>query len=217
MNYKINNNINIKSHNAAKSIKQTNKFLLNYITHLPSNYTVLDYGCGKLRYTLPLCDTVETVFAIDSSEQLARIQNIDGVKTTVLSFEDKYPNLKIYELSKNEWMNRHYDFILCSNVLSAIPYRKERVKVLKNIRNVLKPNGTALITVQYRNSYFSDYENRSTAIPYYDGWIINNKGNYSFYGLVIPEKLKKLCSEAKLIIENTQLKDGSCYIFVKRG
>lgn len=216
MHYKINDKIDIKSENAAKSTKQTNKIVMKYISQLSNEYTVLDYGCGKLRYTIPLCNTVKTVFAVDSRNQITRNQIIDGRKTTITYLESKIPNLRVFDVSEKYWLMQNYDIVLCCNVLSAIPNHSDRIQVLKNIRSVLKSNGEALITVQYRNSYFKLYGERESAFPYYDGWIINNRGNYSFYGIITSKALEKLCYEAGLKIVDIRLNDGSIYFIVKR-
>jgi 2-polyprenyl-3-methyl-5-hydroxy-6-metoxy-1,4-benzoquinol methylase len=154
MHYWISNNIIIKSENAAKSCNQTNKLVLKYISTLSNNFVALDYGCGKLRYTIPLCKTVKSVYAIDSIDQLSRIQVINGRKTSILSYADSTSNLNVFELSEDHWKNQNYDVVFCCNVLSAIPNQDDRIQVLKNIKSVLKTNREALITVQYRNSYF---------------------------------------------------------------
>jgi len=116
---------------------------------------VLAYGCGKLRYTIPLCKLAREVIAIDSEEQITRKQEIWKEKTSIIDYSNKVSNLKIYSIRETRWENYKYDFILCSNVLSAIPYDSERIKVLKNIERLLNYKGKALITTQYRNSYFS--------------------------------------------------------------
>ncbi len=215
MHYKINEEIIIKSENAAKSAKQTNKIVMKYISELPNDYIALDYGCGKLRYTIPLCKKVKTVIAVDSKIQLSRNQVIDGEKISIISYANDISNLNVFELSENDWKKQKYDVILCCNVLSTIPNHFDRLTILENIKKMLNETGEALITVQYRNSYFKLYKSRDYAFPYYDGWIINNKGTHSFYGLITPKALEELCNEASLKITNIQIHDGSTYIKVK--
>ena len=50
MHYTINEYL-IKSENAALSYQQTNSQVLKYIDALPNDINILDYGCGKCRYS----------------------------------------------------------------------------------------------------------------------------------------------------------------------
>lgn len=88
MHYKINDGI-IESELAAKSTRQPNKQVLKYINTLSSDEVVLDYGCGKLRYTIPLSKQVKKVVAIDSLEQLSKRQIINGKMMRLLDFYDE--------------------------------------------------------------------------------------------------------------------------------
>ena len=211
MHYQI-DNFTIKSENAALSNKQTNKNVLKKIETLSNHMTALDYGCGKLRYTIPLSKTVNDVVAIDSPEQLDRKQVIDGIKTTIRDYVLTNNKINVFEINSQEWLIKRYDFILCTNVLSTIPFHQVRLNVLKNIESSLKDDGEAFISVQYRNSYFKEYGTRQNATCFYDGWILTNKNSRTFYGLILPEKLKELCFAAGLNIKNLFLDDGSAFI-----
>lgn len=216
MHYQINNSILIKSENAAKSTKQPNKVIIEYIDKLSSDFHVLDYGCGKLRYSIPLCSKVEKVIAIDSEHQITRFQIINNIRTTVVNYARRFStNLDVYSESNTKWMQMKFQFILCTNVLSAVPNREDRLKILRNIKSVLEVGGQALISVQYRNSYFSGYSKRDNSIQYSDGWILRNRSGNTFYGLITPENLLKLCAESNLNVIDVKLDDGSVYMIVE--
>lgn len=152
---------------------------------------------------------------IDSNEQICRNQFICDEKTTILDYAAKHlPNLSIYELNKNDWKFKEYGFIICTNVLSAIPYENDRLSILKCIKNLLSAEGIALISVQFRNSYFKTYGVRMNAFPYEDGWIIYSGNRYSFYGIINPESLHRLLSDAGLHIMHRKIIDGSVYYIV---
>ena len=68
-----------------------------------------------------------------------------------------------------KWDKPKFDVVFCTNVLSAIPFENERLKLLKNAKKVLKTGGTLFVSVQYRNSYFKDYSRRKDVIKYNDG------------------------------------------------
>ncbi len=204
----------VESELAAKSTKQTNKYMLNYIYHLSNTSLVLDYGCGKLRYTIHLAKKVSKVIAIDSLFQLDKKQVIDGIYTTVRLYTNDYlNNTSIFDVNSDAWQQIRYDIVFCINVLSAVPNDEDRLKILRNARSVLSKNGYIFISVQYRNSYFSDYNKRANVKTYNDGWLIQRKGrSYSFYGILSEEKLNNLCDQSGLSIRKIKKHDGSIFI-----
>ncbi|HAT4321365.1 TPA: class I SAM-dependent methyltransferase [Clostridium perfringens] len=215
MYYKIKNKI-IKSEYAAKSVKQPNKEILNIINYLPKETIALDYGCGKLRYTLYLSKKVKTVYSIDSEEQIKRVQLINGEKTTLKKYAKDIENINIFSLNDYEWQEIKYDFILCCNVLSAVPFYSKRIEIFKNIKKNLSNDGIAVISTQYNNSYFNNYNSRKDCNKHYDGWIIKGKNNVAFYGLVNLEKLKYYAKKVGLKIDRAYKKSGSAYLFVRK-
>lgn len=216
MHYLINNVI-VKSENAALSTSQTNKIVLKYIDNLPGKINILDYGCGKCRYSLQLSQKASHITLIDSQVQITRTQTIHSAKTSVELFaKNNLKNASVYYIENFDFSKQQFDFILCSNVLSAIPDKSTREKLLDNIYNILLDNGTALITVQYRNSYFNTYNNRNGVEKYEDGWLIKKNNSFSFYGIIYPEQLIEMCLNANLKIENAYKNDGSIYLTVAR-
>lgn len=214
MHYKINDGI-IESELAAKSTRQPNKQVLKYINTLSSDEVVLDYGCGKLRYTIPLSKQVKKVVAIDSLEQLSKRQIINGKMMRLLVFYDEA--ISIYSIDSVEWRNQQYDTIVCTNVLSAVPYYIERLQILKNAKSVLKDSGVLFISTQYRNSYFNTYNERADIQRFIDGWLIprTNK-KYCFYAPITENALSELCVDAGLQIKKVFKHDGSCFIIAAK-
>lgn len=210
MHYHVNEYV-IESELSAKSTKQTNKVVLDFISKLPPNYEVLDYGCGKLRYSIPLAYQTSKVIAIDSNYQIEKKQVINNNIITPKEYPLK--NLIVQDINSSDWKHKKYDIVFCTNVLSAVPDDEERLKILRNSRSALKKSGYIYIVVQYRNSYFNQYQSRKGAIKYNDGWLIKRKEyKYSFYGMVTPEKIIKLCNEAGFNYYEIAKHDGSCYI-----
>lgn len=215
MQYTISKNCIVKSQNAALTTQQPNKKIVDYISTLPDNIEALDYGCGKLRHSILLYYKCSQLVVIDSNIQLERIQRISNQEISVIEYIKNYmPNAKAIPLHDINIIYKKYDFILCTNVLSAIPSLDERIVVINNIKKYLKPKGKALISVQYRNSYFNTYKNNENAKRYLDGWLIKRGVNYSFYGLIMPNDLIKLCINHGLKILNKNLHDGSIYLEV---
>lgn len=210
MHYHVNKYI-IESELSAKSTKQTNKNVLEFISKLPSNYEVLDYGCGKLRYSIPLANQTSHVIAIDSIHQIEKKQIIEDYFIAPKDYA--LENLFVQNVDSNGWRGKKYDVVFCTNVLSAIPEDSERFKILCNARNVLKSSGYMYIVVQYRNSYFNQYQFRENAIKHNDGWLINRGNNKcSFYGMMTSEKIIRMCDKAGFMRYEIAKDDGSCYI-----
>src|SRR6056297_3962008 len=126
MHYKVNQSL-IKSELAAKPPVQTNKYVLKWINSLNYNNIILDYGCGKLRYSIPLSKIVKKVYIYDSDIQINREQVINGNKVKIRKLvQNKYANMFIIsDINNNNFYNM-FDYVLCSNVLSAIPHSNIR-------------------------------------------------------------------------------------------
>lgn len=213
MHYQVNDYI-IESELAAKPTSQSNKYVLTYINNLPNQAKILDYGCGKLRYSIPLSNRVAKVVAIDSKYQLEKIQLVNGVKTTIKEYGNNFrDNLFIYCLDSEEWKTQKYNIVFCANVLSAIPNDKYRLEILEGSKKLLDKSGYIFITIQYRNSYFTNYASRINAIKYHDGWLLpRSNDKCSFYGIVTIEKVVELCNIVGLKIFEIKRHDGSLFI-----
>lgn len=215
MHYQINDFL-IKSENAALSTKQTNKIILAHINELPKNIVVMDYGCGKCRYSKQLNAHAKKTVLLDSAVQISRTQMIHEERLSVIDYAKKHlSNAYVYSIEEYDFDKDEFDFILCSNVLSAIPLVDERKKVLRNIKKLLKSTGTALISVQYSNSYFKTYSQNTGAIKHEDGWIIKRGNSYSFYGIILPNELIELCENVGMEVVKVIKHDGSIYLTVK--
>ncbi|EEW6227449.1 methyltransferase domain-containing protein [Escherichia coli] len=185
----------------CKQIESTNK-----------NGNTLDFGCGKLRYSEQLVNKFETVTFLDSRRQLERVQIIRGVQTTIPDYViNNYKNANIVSYENIDKITNHYDFILCANVLSAIPCESTIHKVLSAIRELLKSDGEALIVNQYKSSYFKRYE---SGIKHLHGYIYQNSRNAFYYGLLDVDTVSKICSDNNLEIIKSWSKAGSSYVVV---
>ncbi|HCC6397009.1 TPA: class I SAM-dependent methyltransferase, partial [Escherichia coli] len=176
------------------------------------NGNALDFGCGKLRYSEQLVNKFETVTFLDSRRQLERVQIIRGVQTTIPDYViNNYKNANIVSYENIDKITNHYDFILCANVLSAIPCESTIHKVLSAIRELLKSDGEALIVNQYKSSYFKRYE---SGIKHLHGYIYQNSRNAFYYGLLDVDTVSKICSDNNLEIIKSWSKAGSSYVVV---
>ncbi|RKY07633.1 MAG: hypothetical protein DRP66_06310 [Planctomycetota bacterium] len=195
MHYKI-KGTEIRSENAAKPATDAAASLVRWVCDRDSTPSALDYGCGKLRYTGHLAQRSKHIGLVDSEVQLTRTQRIHGEYTSIKAYAKKiWPSCTIQNL-KDFWKQsaHRYHFVLCANVLSAIPCPKTRARSLRAIRAALAHNGRVLFVNQHTNSYFTEVRKRASSRPHLDGWIAESKGGSSYYGI-----LTVLCNFIKVI------------------
>ncbi len=204
----------IDSENAAKPATQANRVVLDWIAGLPTNASVLDYGCGKLRYTIPLAKAVRLVSAVDSCVQIERPQIINGTRTTVRRYARAHlPNTEVYGVHTGYFAKRKYDYVLCANVLSAIPCFETRREVLHQLLKAVKPGGQILVCTQFRTTYFRKFAANPQAKRYKDGWLVTRGIRGSFYGIIGPDKLRAYCRAAGIKIVKLQVLGETAYLF----
>lgn len=209
--------VELRTENAAKSYAQRSRWLVDQISQIPSNALVLDYGCGKFRYTIPLSRRVRHVCAVDSACQIDRKQQIANKRMDLRDYARKYlKNVSVHKIQSNGWRRRRFDFILCANVLSVIPYKSDRLTVLHDLRRVLKNNGQLLATTQFRNTHFKQWKKDSNAIWAKDGWFVKCLRGGSFYAIIPPDELGQLCHAAGLVVSRIGSKGETAFVFTER-
>lgn len=77
MHYRI-RKLTVRSENAAKTHQEASHPLANWLLHNVRSGAVLDYGCGRLRYTPYLAPGCDTLGLADSVIQLDRITSMGG-------------------------------------------------------------------------------------------------------------------------------------------
>jgi hypothetical protein len=174
-----------------------------------------DYGCGKLRYKEAILKTTDTLALVDSEIQLSRQQIIWGHKASVRNISRRSNRLAAYNTTQFGRHSTFYDRGFCINVLSVIPIAAARKRVLKIINGRLRPGGTCLFVVQYRNSDFTRMRKMRNAHPWLDGYLIDSLRGFSFYGMIQPPKLKFMLSQAGFEIVFCKLNEGSAYVLAK--
>lgn len=204
----------IKSQNAAKSYKQKSRFVEEYLKLQPEYKNTLDFGCGKLRYSENLIEISRNITFLDSFEQINRPQKIYDTSTTVKDFikmNYEKANCEIFENIENH--PNKYDFIFCSNVLSAIPCEVTFERVLNQIYELLTKSGKAVIINQHRNSYFNNYIKGE---KHFFGYIYEGKNGYSYYGLINNNRLIRKLKKSNLNIKSKWVKDQVSFVEVNK-
>jgi len=192
MHYEVDKHL-IRSENVARSIKQASNYLVSWILSYGKIDNALDYGCGKLRYVDPLTKISDSLTIVDSEIQIKKKQTINGIATTIQEYVDsRWSNINIFSVKDFKSRNEKYSFILCANVLSAIPLANIRSNVLFSLSSCLGTGGNCLFVSQYTNSFYSKLKNDPKAKPHLDGYIVTKRGRSSYFGILNKSMIEKL-------------------------
>lgn len=218
MHYKI-KGLLIRSENTAKPIMDAAGTLVEWLSQRPQTRSALDYGCGKLRYTAHIADRSRYLGIVDSTEQLDRVQRITGIITTVRKFaKKKWPGCRVYDLHQFwEGIHHAYDFILCSNVLSAIPCPKVRARSLRSISRSLAKGGQLLVVNQHTNSYFCTVRRKPETASHLNGWILHSRKGGAYYGIFTKDITITLLKRFNFKVLEAWIDGQSNYVLVNRG
>lgn len=212
MRYKV-GPLEIRSENAAKPQSQAAKPLVKWLQRLRPVGLALDYGCGKLRYSGHLARRCGRLTLVDSRIQLDRVQMVAGRRTTVRKLaKRKWPNCKVLSVDEFDPARATYDFILCANVLSAIPDKSALLELLRHLSRSLKPRGLCLFVSQYRNSDFRKMASSKNARPHLYGWLLVTKRGAFYYGLLDPARVSKLIKREGFLVTESWTEGESAYV-----
>lgn len=216
MHYEIRPGIVVKTENAAKPEIQGSAFLKSLLGNLSPVSASIDYGCGKLRYCDAILERTETLAIVHSEIQLARVQTLKGMKSTIRETVRGSNRVQVYNEVEFEKLNEDFDRAFCINVLSVIPVLAKRRQVMEVIRSHLRPNGICLYVVQYRNSDFNRMRSMPNARAWRDGFLIHSLRGFSFYGLISPDRLITMAKKAGFGISRVGRNEGSVYVWAIR-
>lgn len=209
MRYKISGN-ELRTENAAKPHTQQSKLVASYLNSIEVVDSLLDFGCGKLRYSDILTSISKRTTFVDSEIQLFRTQVVRGIKTTVDNYvTSNYENSIAISFESIKKHKEKYDLITCTNVLSAIPCDKTLKSALGEMRRLLKEKGTIIFINQHKSSYFKKYE---TGQRHMHGYLYNGRKGTSYYGILCKIKTTALLEENGFKVKKSWCKGESNYI-----
>jgi hypothetical protein len=215
MRYKIGKDIVVRSENAAKPEAQSSAYLNRLISRLEPVRSSFDFGCGKLRYERVIAKTTDVLGLVDSDVQFSRTQMIRGRLTTIRDHVRRSNHVEAYTVVQFASLTHRYDRGFCINVLSVIPSASVRLGIVQLMRAKLRPGGTCLFVVLYRNSDFTRMQRLPNCQAYGNGFLMNSLRGYSFYGLIPPDDLATLVIRAGFVVESLVLDQGSAYLWAK--
>ncbi len=194
--YRISRDIIIKTENAAKPESQASQYLKSILDGVPQVASSFDYGCGKLRYLNAILHKTDALAVVDFEIQLSRLQVIKERVTSIREVVRRSNRISAYNETEFDKFSTRYDRGFCINVLSIVPTPSVRKHILEVIYAHLKPEAHCLFVVQYRNSDFTRMSKMPNARKWRDGFLINSLRGYSFFGLIRPERLKRMLERA---------------------
>lgn len=216
MHYEI-DGLEVRSENAAKSPARASRFVINWLASHQEGEVAVDYGCGKLRYASYLYSQYPICHFIDSEIQLTREQVISGKVTTVSNeIRSLYPNAVMHALESTSWRSISTDLIICTNVLSAIPYTESRIDAIKNMRLMMRPSAMLFICVQFRNSHFTRWGQSEKAVKYNDGFLLKRERTASFYACLTTEALQYYAKAADMEVIQTIKHEQNAAIVLRK-
>ena len=217
MHYRVNGHL-IRTERTAKPRSQASAALKHWLLKETCRGEVLDFGCGRLRYGPELSAVATTLTLVDSPQQLRRVCSFAPHQETITEQAARqWPQSRALEFDAFVRDDRHYDFILCANVLSAIPLERERRKIVRLLASRLKPSGHCLFVTQYRNSYYRELENHPGATPHLDGFLVNRGSAITFYGLIPKSRLIRLVHACDLHLHEAWIEGQSAYVLCSRS
>jgi 2-polyprenyl-3-methyl-5-hydroxy-6-metoxy-1,4-benzoquinol methylase len=203
----------IRSENAAQGMRRPSRYLVSWLRSNVQVEQALDYGCGKLRYASHLRTRAAALTCVDSDVQLSREQQIGGSYTSVEGYVERHwTNARTVTVSDFASDPHRYDFVLCANVLSAIPSAKVRARLLQRLRSALRPDGRALFVCQYRNGSFAAVLRSGRATPHLDGWLLEGLRGWAYYGILNKPKLVQLATRAGFAIQKAWTHGDTAYV-----
>jgi len=204
---RIKNSINTWN-SISKSFDNTRKkpwdICLDYIYSLDENNIFADIACGNGRHLIPASKHLKKLYGIDVSDSLLNINNkiIKEEKITNISLiQSDAVNIPIKDNS--------VDSLIFIAALHNIKYRDNRIHCLKEIKRILKKDGTSLISVwsrwqdKFRKEFFKKWfksfgKNDFGDIDIY--WRQNNHNIPRFYHLYSKKEFIKDINESGLEI-----------------
>jgi len=189
--------------------------VLDFIEGLPRGYRVLDLGCGHGRHARPLAAAGHRVVGVDLSRRLLTIGRAESLASR--------DSIRIGWLegaaSALPFRESAFDSALCIAVLHHIPSPEDRKEALVELRRVLRPGGTAFLSVwsvddpNLREILGSRTADTDVEIPWRlpDGAAVPR-----FYHLFRGDELERLIIDSGLVGERFFRTAGNHFVQVRK-
>jgi ubiquinone/menaquinone biosynthesis C-methylase UbiE len=136
---------NAIAHSFDSTRRKTWKKCIDFINNLPKTNIVADVGSGNGRHLIPCAKHCKNVIGLDVSGELLKITQEKLIENNLENVDLVHSDAVNIPLNENS-----VDAVLFIAALHNIPQRYRRIKALKEINRILKPNGKAIISVWSR-------------------------------------------------------------------
>jgi SAM-dependent methyltransferase len=208
----------IRSENAAKLPQEASGVLKDWILRNVEADHALDYGCGRMRYSGYLARRSSRLALVDSEIQLDRPTRVGRQRTTLRQYATRrWPKCAVYSLDQF-WAGvpEQFDFVLCANVLSAIPSSRVRFRSIGAIGRSLAKGGVALFVHQHTNSFFTYLQQNARATRHLDGWILGSPKGPSYFGVLPRSKVVRLVRASNMRVIDAWIAGQSNYVLARK-
>ncbi|HAY21596.1 MAG TPA: hypothetical protein DCY27_05420 [Desulfobacterales bacterium] len=118
--------------------------------YLANNRFILDIGCGRGMYLIPLCRQGKQVIGLDLNADNVNLLQNSGYSVYQCDCVENIPN---------RW--GYFDAVICSEILEHLT-DEQTFRLIENIRKVLIKGGILIVTVPYREYL----ENNTVVCPH---------------------------------------------------
>ena len=148
--------------------------------------TLLNLGCGHGADFLPFCKNFE-LYGVDFSDEMIRLAQKYAGK---FNFQ---VNLAVADVCYLPFKNETFDYIISIATYHHLK-REQQLTAFQELKRVLKPGGTAFVTVwnQWQPRFW--FKGKEVQVP----WQIQNETLYRYYYLFTYRELKRLAQRAGL-------------------
>jgi ubiquinone/menaquinone biosynthesis C-methylase UbiE len=145
---------------------------------------ILDIGCGNCRNLIPFEYNDFDCYGIDFSEEMLKCAMEYGKKHEL--------KIKIKQAFATElpFPEQYFNYILCISLLHHLN-EQERIKALREIKRVLKPNGKAVIAVWNKLQKRFFLKKKDICIPWHVGNVAYQRYYHPFTSFELKRLLKK--------------------------
>jgi ubiquinone/menaquinone biosynthesis C-methylase UbiE len=166
--------------------------------------TLLNLGCGHGADFLPFCKNFE-LYGVDFSGEMIRLAQKYAVK---FNFQ---VNLAVADVCYLPYSNETFDYIISIATYHHLK-REQQLTAFQELKRVLKPGGTAFVTVWNRWQPRFWFKGKEVQVP----WQIQNETLYRYYYLFTYRELKRLAKRAgletiKIFPENAYRLPAKCF------
>lgn len=143
------------------------------------NGNLLDLGCGSGRHFLKK-DGLR-IYGVDFSEKMLDLAREKSIKNELNT------ELKLMNSEEIPFKDNFFDNVICIAVLHCVEIQEQRIKLLREIKRVLKKSGRAMIQVWSDNHKRVRNKGKEVRVP----WTLKDKKVERFYYIYSLEELKQ--------------------------